>query len=205
MTKPFYQHPLFLTLSCFLVLFLFLYQDYGGGNHNQYLVQYYRAQDPSYLANDWYANVTEGYTVRYYFTSLLLFSSYLFSSDRIMFFVLTLLFTLGLGVCLYYFSFYFYQDTKKSILFSLFVYTTLDTTFIGTAPIFSANLTPNMIAYVFSFLCFNFLLRKKYWLGFFILSFATFFQPIISGICFLFGLLIVFYHEKNNNEQCILK
>ena len=197
----FLKHPIFLCLLCFVIFFSFIYQDFGGGLHNEYLVQYYRAQDPSYLTNDWYANTTQEYSVRFYFTYLLIFSSYILPYERVMFFCLTLFFTLGLGLALFYFGDYFYNDKKKALLFSLFAYATLDTTFIGTTVFFTTNITPNLIAHFFSFFSFNLILRKHYWLGFFFIGCGTLFQPIIGIISFVFGILILFYYLLLEKES----
>ncbi|MFA5887097.1 MAG: DUF6798 domain-containing protein [Candidatus Nanoarchaeia archaeon] len=126
----------------------------------------------------------EGFNIRSIFNYFVLCTYKIIGSLSVTFFLLTLLFTQGIALSLFYLADYFYKNKAKSALFSLFFIMAYQTSFLGSINLIDSILTPNIISWCFALISLNLILRNKTVSGFAILGLAAIFHTITGLMCF---------------------
>ena len=176
--------------------------NYSFGNNDQIeqLPIIYRFIDSSYLVNDFFVNSNDGYSPRYFYTSIIVFLSK-FASIPTLFFLGTIISNGTVSLLTFLTARKLFKTTFSGIIAAALVMV-LPTIALGSSYfLYSTQLTPTTIVFPLILLSFYFLIHKKLILSLLVTGVISIIHVLIGfefGLLFLGISILMDYKEKRN-------
>lgn len=176
----------------FLFLLLAIYistsYSYNISDHNEQIPIIKRLIDSSYLMNDWFVNQNDGFTVRWYFSSMLAYLAN-FADLSLVYFSLYVVSLILIIVGIYLISHFLFDNNLTSFL-TIFLILFSVRTALGGNWIVSSILVPSTIANAFALFAIYFFMKKRLYISFLFLGIASLFQILVG---MLLATILIFY------------
>lgn len=162
--------------------------SYGISNHNPQISIINRIIDSSYLNNDWFVNQNDGFSVRYYFSSVMAYLTN-FADLPIIYFSIYVISLLFIIAGIYLISHFLFNNNLTSFLTIIFILFGCRTS-LGGNWIVCGILIPSSIATSFALFAIYFFMKKRFYISFLLLGIASLFHILIG---MLIATILIFY------------
>ena len=162
--------------------------SYGISDHNEQIPNIKRMMDSSYLNNDWFVNQNDGFTVRYYFSSVMAYLTN-FADLSIIYFSIYVISLFFIITGIYLISHFLFNNNLTSFL-TIFLILFSAHTSLGGNWIVGSILVPTSIATPFALFAIYFFMKKQFYISFLLLGIASLFQILVG---MLIATILIFY------------
>lgn len=162
--------------------------SYGISNHNEQIPNIKRMIDSSYLNNDWFVNQNDGFTVRYYFSSVMAYLTN-FADLSIIYFSIYVISLFFIITGIYLISQFLFNNNLTSFLTIIFILFGVRTSLGGNWIVYDI-LIPASIATPFALFGIYFFMKKRFYISFLLLGITSLFHILIG---MLIATVLIFY------------